>query len=78
MKELGIQTIPAYSPQARVEANGASALGKGVCLKSCVCVALPVSRLLTLFFVSSTLNNSIPVYRHRGSAGNGLCARRSS
>jgi len=41
MRELDIETIPAYSPQARGVASGTLAPGKAACRKSCACAASP-------------------------------------
>ena len=41
LRELGIQLIPAYSPQARGRSEEALALGRDVCRRSCGCEQLP-------------------------------------
>jgi transposase len=60
MKELGVQMIAAYSPQARGRSEGASARGRGGCRRSCGWPGSPVWKRQTDFSANGTLPSSMP------------------
>jgi transposase len=63
LAELGIQMIPAYSPQARAAASATSELGRDVCRRSCGCTASEAWRRRTGFCGNTTWPSSIVAFR---------------
>ncbi len=75
LHELGVQMIPAYSPEARGRAASAtSAPGRAACRRSCGCANWGRWRRRTGFCGKSTSPSSIAVFRLRpGSGATLLC-----
>jgi hypothetical protein len=60
MKELGMQMIPAYSPQARERCEHNFGTGKGACRKNCGWLASAACKKPISSCVSATLPSSTP------------------
>jgi len=65
MKELGVQMIPSYSPQARGRRNGTSPPGKDGCRRSCACTGSGRWKGPTSFSPSNTWPSSTAALRFR-------------
>jgi transposase len=78
LRQLGIQMIPAYSPQARGRSERGSAPGRDGCRRSCGCERSPrwtrlisfcgpnISRSSTAASVSKPASVALPLYRSGG------------
>ena len=61
LQELGIQMIPAYSPQAADVRNEISALGRGGFRRNCACAGSPRWKTPTSFYATNTSPSSTGV-----------------
>jgi len=78
LQELGVQMIPAYSPQARGrKASATSRPGRAACRRSCGCASSARWRRRTGFCGKITSPSSTAVFRSRPGRGNAFVPCRS-
>ena len=65
LRELGVQMIPAYSPQARGRSERNLALGKGACRRSCGCGGSAAWKRPIASCASTTLPSSMLAFKCR-------------
>jgi len=63
LRELGVQMIPAYSPQARGRSDVTLAPGRGGCRKNCGCMGSALWKGPMLFSENTTSPSSIAAFR---------------